>query len=158
MRVMTLLGGAAALLAATSAPARATTSACRVEATQMVFGAYHGRTSAPQDITATITVVCNALGTSASLVSFSVTPGDGAVPNRTMRRSEESMRYQLFVDPARTVLWGNGTGGTQALTGSGTASRTVPLRASFTLYGRALARQRVLAGAYVDAVSISLQW
>jgi spore coat protein U-like protein len=149
-----------ALAVATTTPAAAnpTANLCRVEATQMIFGNYQGRSSAPQDITATVTVACTALGPKASQVSFTVTPLDGSASNRGMRNGTNNMRYQLFVDAARTRPWGDGTGGSSPLEGSGTVAPEVPLRVSFTLYGRVLARQKMQAGSYVDTIPLRLQW
>lgn len=158
-----------ALLALPLAPARAapppggrpggsTSSLCRIEATQMAFGTYNSRAASAQDITATITVACVALGPRASAVSFTVTPLESAATGRGMRNGGRQMRYQLYVDAARTRPWGDGTAGTTALQGSGTVAPSVPLRASFTLYGRVLARQQLQAGSYVDTIPLQLRW
>lgn len=166
MRALLLLG---ALLAPPLAPARAappagarpgggTSSLCHLEATQMAFGTYNGRAAYPQDITATITVACVALGPRAGTVSFTVTPLASATAGRGMRNGGRRMRYQLFVDAARTRPWGDGTAGTTALQGSGTVAPSLPLRTSFTLYGRILARQQLQAGSYADTIPLQIRW
>ncbi len=58
--------------------------------------------------------------------------------------------YQLYLDPARTTLWGNG-GGSGTVPVSGVAGPTTPFRQTLTVYGRILARQSgVMTGHYTD--------
>ena len=68
------------------------------------------------------------------------------------------MRYQLYLDPARTALWGNGGGGSTVPV-SGIASLTTPFRQALTVYGRILARQSdAHVGNYTDRITIVLNY
>jgi spore coat protein U-like protein len=149
-----------ATLAASTGQARTLpgTVNCSVTASPLTFGTYHGRAQQPQDIMATVSVSCFARGMLATPVAVAVTPVDGGTTNRQMQGKGAGMRYQLFVDPARTLAWGDGAAGTSPLKGSGAVAPGVPLRLQFRLYGRVLARQAVRSGAYVDNVPIHLGW
>ncbi len=154
-----LVAMAAALLAAPSARAQIGPADCSVASTPLMFGIYLGNRPTPTDLTAIVTVTCTARGSLAASVAFKVVAADGGNASRLMRSALGALRYQLFVDAAHSVPWGDGTAGTVALSGSGAVSPTLPLRQSFTLYGRVLARQTVVpAGAYQDSVPIRMNW
>jgi len=133
---------------------------CGVSATGLDFGNYHGTSPTPTEVTGTIVVTCTAPGQAPVPVAFSVallgTSPDGA---RRMASARSSLRYRLYLDPARTVEWGDGSAGTATLDGRGVVSGGSPLRQSFTVYGRLLARQvGVRAGRHVDVVAVLLTY
>jgi spore coat protein U-like protein len=62
--------------------------------------------------------------------------GSGSVTNRQMTSATaptEKLGYQLYTDAARTIVWGDGSGGSVVATGTG--GGFLALR-SFTVYGR----------------------
>jgi spore coat protein U-like protein len=63
------------------------------------------------------------------------------------------LRYNLYVDPARRRVFGDGTGGTVALAGQVDGRRP----ATFAIYGFVPGGQRVRQGAYSDTVTIALE-
>ncbi len=126
---------------------------CTVIATPLVFGNYDGIGSSVLDAAATVMPVCTSgtyysialdagLGNGASLTNRKLTGPGGAVLN-----------YGIFTDAGRTIIWGDGTGGTSnnANTGIGSVQ-------SLTMYGRVPAEQSATVGAYVDTITVTLSY
>ncbi|MSP04531.1 MAG: hypothetical protein EXR05_04655 [Acetobacteraceae bacterium] len=65
------------------------------------------------------------------------------------------MRYQLYKNPSRTIVWNDSAGGSSVLAISGVASAVAPLRVSILVYGRVLARQaQAVQGDYTNIITI----
>lgn len=143
----------AAVLALLPAPARA---ACSVSGSGPAFGAYSSESAAPTDVVGTISVVCGGLIGVGISYEVQLMAGGGSVADRRLAGpGGGTLAYQLFTDAARTRPWGDGNGGTTVLRRSvllqlGGISDSIPV------YGRLLARQRVPAGGYADAVAVLL--
>ncbi len=143
-----------------AAPAHAGGISCSLTATPLGFGEYVPFSSTPDDVTATITVTCTATGGTAvplqgsiSLTSTSTSYG------RQLTDGMYSLRYHTYLDPARTVFWGNGSGlgATEAV--SGVVSPTTPFQQAFTVYGRVSARQSTAyVGGYTDQITAVLNY
>jgi spore coat protein U-like protein len=159
---------AAACLAALAglalvAPGRADAAAdCSVTTGGMAFGVYDPTLSTPNDSTGSITVTCVYTGGSASGVSYTIAfpPGaSGSYAQRRMVAGTQRLNYNLYRDANRTVVLGNGTGGTSMFTGSftvgpgvGNGTRT----ATHTVYGRVPALQAVNPGNFSDPLVVTL--
>ena len=143
---------AAALLAAPffCAPA----SACTISSAGVAFGAYNPQSAANDDSTGTVTLAC-APTVTAPVVALS-TGGSGTYSPRRMTNGAFNLNYNLYTTAARTVIWGNGIGGTvtQTLTG-GTVSGGIR-NFSRTIYGRAPGSQNIGAGAYLDTITLTV--
>lgn len=85
---------------------------CTYEVTSATldFGAANGDITSPIDITGTISVTCSQLlsGVVNRRVCLSLPAGTGGVTiaDRRMRSGENFIEYQLYSNPARTVVWG----------------------------------------------------
>jgi spore coat protein U domain-containing protein, fimbrial subunit CupE1/2/3/6 len=142
-------------------PARAAGGAtCSVSTTPLVFGKYVPSATSPSDFTATITLTCAASGTTPVPIhaTIALTSAGGASARR-LTAGARQLRYQLYLDPAKTVLWGDGSSGNDVATVSGVVDRTTPFRQAFTVYGRILARQSsTLVGNYGDQITVVLHY
>lgn len=158
-RLLSLL----ALLLCFSSLARAAED-CTVSSTPVAFGAYDPvEQIAPLDGSGQVTVDCR--GSGLSFVA-SLSPGaTGSYAQRQMTAGAETLGYNLYLDAARTIVFGDGNGGTQTLqcttgvtasgcTGSnpGGANR----RAAWPIYGRIPAGQNVAAGLYSDTLQVTI--
>lgn len=143
------------------APAHAVGSAsCTLSVTSLAFGQYVPSRSSPSDFTATINLVCFASGTTPvpilGTIALIGSPGSFA---RELTDGGHRLRYQLFLDPARTIPWGDGSGDTRTKSISGVVGLTSPLRETLTVYGRILARQADAAvGNYTDQITAILNY
>lgn len=144
-----MIGAAAVALAASFAPDAWATTSCSFASTVGVsFGSYDVFQATPLDSMGSLTYLCQGVGTSDSIViqlsrgsSFSYAP-------RTLLFGGWSLGYNLYLDAARTLVWGDGASGT---------NRYGPIHPSeiqtaLAVYGRIPARQNVAAGHYADTI------
>jgi spore coat protein U-like protein len=125
---------------------------CTVSNTSFVFGLYSPAAAAPLDVTGSIDVRCTATG--GSFVATLSTGGSGTFAQRRMIFGPYRLNYNLYTNPSRTTIWGDGTGGSSVSGGV----KPRPGLENFTLsvYGRVFPRQDVGAGAYGDNVLITI--
>lgn len=87
--------------------------------------------------------------------SLALSEGLGDFGMRRMRGpGGAELRYNLYLDPARRQVWGDGvSGGTARLAGQSDGRRA----AIFTVYGRVPPGQSAPPGAYGDALAITFE-
>jgi spore coat protein U-like protein len=70
-----------------------------------------------------------------------------------MRKGTETLDYNLYQDSTRTVIWGDGTGGSQTV-----VQPSPPLNTNIdvTVYGRVPAGQDVSSGSYSSTVTATI--
>jgi spore coat protein U-like protein len=125
---------------------------CTLSATPLNFGRYTPSSGQPADFTATLTTTCMASGSTPVQVEGAIVLL-GSSSNRKLGRGPDSLRYQIFLDPARTMPWGEGEAGGAKAPVSGLAGPQVLFRQNITLYGRILARQdSAKVGEYTDSI------
>jgi len=155
IRIAALLAGLAFPLPAAALCALCT---CSVSTTNVAFGAYDPTSPSADDVTGNITINCAGLAILSGSIDIALSPGvSGAALARQLRQGSNQLSYNLYTDNARTIVWGDGTGGTSKVTNS------VPLgvlsfSTSTPVYGRIPARQWVAAGAYSDSVVITITY
>jgi len=156
-----ILLAATLLKALAAAPAYASGAvSCSLVATPLVFGIYVPFSTSPDDVTATITVTCTATGSTTvplagaiSLTSVSTSHG------RQLADGTYTLRYQTFLDSARTMFWGNGSGRGSMVPVVGSVSPGVPFQQVSIVYGRILARQSgASVGSYTDLITATLNY
>jgi spore coat protein U-like protein len=132
--------------------------ACEISTSGTPFGSFDVIGDAPKDTLASITLSCTGrLGESASY-TIALSPGTGRSVNRSMRSGGSLLRYNLYSDSARRRIWGDGTDGSTAVSGSLTISSS-PTRRTFTIYGRIPNGQPVAqAGDYIDSIIVLLSY
>ena len=67
-----------------------------------------------------------------------------------------NLNYNLYTNSARTIVWGDGTGGSSAQTLSGGTVSGGLRRFSRTVYGRIAAMQNVGAASYSDTIVMTV--
>jgi spore coat protein U-like protein len=155
-----ILAAATLLGTLTALPAAASVS-CSLAVTPLAFGPYVPFSSTPTDSTATITVTCSTTGASpvALTASISLTGGGTAPYGRQLADGPYLMRYHTYLNSARTVYWGDGSGLGATEPVSGVVGPSAPFQQTFTVYGRILARQTgANVGAYTDQITAVLTY
>jgi spore coat protein U-like protein len=121
MRLWAMRGWALAALMLVFVPtlAHAAPGTCTMTATDISFGVYAGgQTTA----TGSIKITCMG-GNGNNTVTVDLSYGSTSMnfPNSTANRQMSSgasrLAYQIYTSPARSTIWGDGSGGTQKLTG-----------------------------------------
>ncbi len=125
--------------------AQQTWAACSVHAQAVSFGSYDVFSKLHLDGTGIIDVSC-----SPSIVyTISLSPGGETYVQRQMASGGAVLDYNLYTNASRTVVWGDGTGATATVSGSGTS-------ASHTIYGRIPAGQNKPVGSYSNTITLTL--
>lgn len=149
-----LLAGAAALIASTGAKAET----CTLAVGGVAFGVYDPLTAAPLDTTGTLQVTCTS--NTPPHVTYEVqldTGQAGSFAPRAMTSGTDQLIYNLYVDAARSAVWGDGTGGTAVVTANYNLTRPGSTQTdTYTVYARAPAGQVVTIGSYVDTITVTL--
>lgn len=134
--------------------ALAQTGGCSVLALPVMFGTYIPFSSTPTDSTGSVTVTCSgAVPNGYSITLNAGMFGGSNFANRRMATVGGYLGYQLYSDPAHTIVWGDGTGGTNVTFGPPCFSPSY-CGATYTVYGRVPARQAARPGVYADVTLV----
>ena len=138
---------------------------CSLAAVSLNFGNYDPSVAGPDDSVGTVTVTCRYIPQGATRVNYRVTISNGtngtSPTTRQLGAGSARMGYNVFADPARSQVWGTGTGGTVIASGSmtigpgnGNGTRTF----THTVYGRIPQLQDAVPGAYNDTLLVTLTY
>jgi spore coat protein U-like protein len=147
------LGACLAMLIALPGSATLAEAACTLSATSVAFGSYDVFATTPRDSTGTVTYRC---GPSYHHITVTISRGSSTTfTPRTLVNGTGRLQYNLFRDAALATVWGDGTGGTDTyfIVNPPNAQDVV-----LTVYARVPAEQDVPAGAYADAVVVTLEY
>ena len=140
---------AALVMAWPGTDAAQTVTLCTVESSGIEFGVYDPLDATPLDATGGIAYTCST-GTAIAIV---MTAGNEGSFDRRMTSGAETLSYNLYIDSARTRVWGDGALGT------GTYVDLDPpdnAEVDVTVYGRIPARQSVAEGRYTDSLMVMM--
>jgi spore coat protein U-like protein len=82
---------------------------------------------------------------------------NGFFPRKMNFLTVNMLNYNIYTNPARTTVWGDGTGGTAIRTDSYAMGAGVIAR-NYDVYFRIPASQSVAAGAYADTINVTLMF
>lgn len=134
------------------ASARAAPTCSFGAANALAFGTYDPLAATPLDSQATLTYRCPR----GQRVRISFDTGlSGAFAAREMRMGNERLLYNLFLDAARTAVWGDGTGGSGV--GPGVVAPGGMGTSVAYVFGRVPAAQDAVAGLYSDIVRVTFE-
>ena len=118
---------------------------CTLAATGVAFGDYDFLSPGALEGAGAITVHCDA----DTSYTIALSPGYGSYETRRMMSGEHPLGYNLYTDVPRTIVWGDGTGGTQTVGGS-VADHAYPV------YAKVPADQNPYVGTYTDNIIVTL--
>ena len=148
------------LVAAATTPAEATVS-CTVNPAPLAFGRFTPIDNAVHDSDTTIAVDCvSDVGSEQATVTVALDGGTGGqVSRRQMRFSGSGLRYNIFTDPARSTVWGDGGSGITPGAMLPLSVAGQPQRQEFTAYGRVEAGQSTAPpGDYTDSLLVTVTY
>lgn len=125
---------------------------CKVSVSPLAFGTYMPGDTSPLDTTGQIDVAC--AGRPGIFLLTLSTGSSGSYSGRTMQSGAFSMLYNIFRNAARTLVWGDGTGG--SVISGGIKPSFGRQEFTFPVYGRIPPLQSVGSGAYLDNVLVTV--
>ena len=123
---------------------------CTVSASTIPFGTYDPLSSVPLDSVGSINMTCSGSASAAATVTIELNAGSsGNIADRQLKAGARALHYNLYLDPARTRVWGN-DGASSLMTPFATGLKT------YTIYGRVAPLQRAGVGAYRDSITVTI--
>ena len=132
---------------------------CTAAASGLTFSPYDPFAAAPSSITGTISVSCRALAAIGLSYTVQLDGGSGGtIGSRAMSNNASRLGYQLYTNAARSIVWGDGTGGSATMGDSYLLAALTTIVKTYTVYGSIPSRQMAAVGAYVDTVTILVSY
>lgn len=138
---------------------------CNVTATGVAFGVYNPLAGANVDASGNVNVSCTRTGlldlTPGISYSVQLNAGNsGGYSSRELGSGAATLNYNLYRNAARTLIWGDGTGGSSAQGGNVSFPllnlSSVTRDNDHTIYGRIFGGQNVAAGSYTDTINVTV--
>ena len=134
---------------------------CSVNTTPVAFGTYNPMSTASRDSEGSVLFTCGGLVGGA--VTYDVTLGKGlnstAFSPRRMSSGANRLDYDFYTSSAYSSIWGDGTGGSQKISGTVTILLLGGTTRELVVYGRIPGSQTtVKAGSYSDAVLVTVTY
>lgn len=131
---------------------------CSVSTTSVTFGAYNPISPSPFDSTGNVRVTCG--GVLGLLIPYDIALDKGTlITPRKMISGSNTLNYDLYTSSAHTVIWGDGTGGTQIVSDDITITLLGGTSKNHTVYGRIPGSQiQALPGNYSDTVTVTVTY
>ena len=129
---------------------------CVMSLTGVAFGNYDPQSPSPTDTVGMLTVSCTSGDPGNSTFSIALSPGSSGNANaRTMLHGTHPLYYNLYANVARTVVWGDDSGGGESVASGFAANRVAK---AFSIYGRIPALQSPWAGSYHDSITVTVTY
>jgi spore coat protein U-like protein len=118
------------------------------------FGTYFPLSSGKITANSSFQFTCTPPATATLMLSRGAAPTYSRYMPRTAAPAA-NLDYNLYMDAATSIIWGDGTGGTQFLT-----FNAVPLNKTYagTIFGAIPANLDVPPGTYLDTIQATLDW
>ena len=132
--------------------ARIARAACSLGGAAIAFGSYDALNTLPFDTIGSMVFQCNQRD---HHVMITLSKGNGsAYAIRRMINGSQQLFYNLYRDAGRTIIWGDGSGGSQAYI----INNPQPNNRDITLpiFGRIPPSQNVNVGTYTDMITVTL--
>src|SRR5581483_549225 len=126
-------------------------SACVVSATTLNFGAYSPAASSA--LTGSSTVSVNCTSGSPYTTALNIGSGGGSFVTRTMLNGGSTLDFNLYRDAAYSQVWGDGTGATFTVAGTGSGLLTSN---NITVYGQIPISQDKQVGTYTSLITVTV--
>lgn len=134
-------------------------SGCTINTSPIRFGIYDPFLSIPSDTKGTITINCTSEVVKATL-TLSQSSTSGSFNPRQMKGSggTDLLNYNIYTDIARTIIFGNGAGGTGDIGIKRPTGPPAPWSQMIDIYGRIPPGQNVSVGSYSDTLTVTIDW
>ena len=133
-------------------------AACIVTSSGVALGSYTFDQLGPTDATGNISVSCSLDGMVSLPVTYEIrlsTGISGSYAQRQMGTNANRLHYNLYSNPARSAIWGDGTAGSTTVSDSYLLALLNTVR-DYPVYGRAPPGQNIAAGVYTDVITVTV--
>ncbi|MDO9053190.1 MAG: spore coat U domain-containing protein [Gallionella sp.] len=131
---------------------------CTLAIENFAFGAYSPASYTPLEAAGNIAVSCDGgVGPDISYTLAINAGSSGSFVSRKMIYGPYALNYNLYLNAARTTIWGDGNVGTGIVV-DGYASIAGKNVRNYTVYGRIPVSQAVPPGAYNDSLIVTLTY
>lgn len=132
---------------------RANFTGCTVNSGVLHFGEYSALENKATASRTRIRLQCYGSGS----YTLSLMPGSSTNPNvRELRSSRDKLFYNLYLDPAMSMIWGNGSGNTHTLSSSFDSAQNRVTRQSHNIFGSIYPSQDAYPGDYTDNLLVTI--
>ena len=131
---------------------------CTVTTTGINFGMMSFKNLADVDSTGTVEIACNNPNISYSVL---ISAGAGTYAQRRMTANGHGLGYNIFTSSTYTSVWGDGTSGSVAVTGTVSSNANGQNNHGLhTLYGRIplTSIREAYSGSYADVLSVTISY
>ena len=128
-------------------------SACLVTTNTLNFGTYSPTSATALNGSTTINVNCTS--GSPFTAALNVGSGGGAFTGRTLLNGSNTLTFNLFRDAAFSQVWGDGSGSTFTVAGTGSGLLTAN---TITVYGQVPISQDKPVGTYSSLVTVTISY
>ena len=129
-------------------------AACSLSGVAISFGSYDPTVATPLDTAGSVVYRCSQRDHN---IMITLDKGGGtSFAGRRMVNGADQLFYNLYLDAARTIIWGDGTNGSQSYFIGNPQSNNVDL--TIPMYGRVPANQNVKVGAYTDTIIVTVSF
>lgn len=136
------------------APSTAEALSCSVATVVGVsLGGYDVFSNSPLDSAGSVTYSCTGVGANDLIVIQLGRGGSSTYLPRQLKSGAWSLEYNLYLDAARTQVWGDGNGGTAKY---GPFKPPEGTHTTVNLFGRAPAGQNIAVGTYTDSIVVTI--
>ena len=143
-----------AALVLTLLPGTAQAMTCEIgSVTELALGTYNVFSSAPLDSSGLLRYTCSDVGVSDTIVIQLSRGSSATYLPRTLLNGAFVLEYNIYLDAARTSVWGDGSAGT------GQHGPVQPVSGNETtldVYGRIPPGQNAHVGSYADTVTVTI--
>lgn len=130
-------------------------AACTVTTTAINFGNYDVFNNLPLNSTGSVTVSCDLSPPPDVTISIGPSPTSGGFIPRRMKNTNlaDTLSYNVYLDAAGTLLWGDGTGGTSTVLLKNVTKNKPRIT---TIYAIVPPQQNVSIGTYSDILMVTI--
>jgi len=131
---------------------------CTLAIANFAFGAYSPANYTPLEATGNVAVSCDGIAGQGISYTLAINAGSsGSFVSRKMIYGPYALNYNLYLNAARTTIWGDGNVGTGIVVDGYASIAGVNVR-NYTVYGRIPVNQAVPPGAYNDSLLVTLTY
>jgi spore coat protein U-like protein len=130
---------------------------CSITASSLDFGVTGAQlATTARDAVSTLSVRCTS-GTNYNVALDAGTGSGASVAQRRMTRDSgsETLLYGLYLDSARSQIWGDGSSGTSTLSGTGNGTQSTT---AHSVYGRLVPQAQPTTGTYRDTITATIMF